>query len=75
MNHTYLYNLLKSINIYNRILIIVKTINTANRKKEEKLAKLMKKSKNEIKEEIKKEENTLLLEEIRDLLKKQSKNK
>lgn len=57
------------------IFIIVKTINTANRKKEEKLAKLMKKSKNEIKEEIKKEENTLLLEEIRDLLKKQSKNK
>ena len=57
------------------IFIIVKTINTANRKKEEKLAKLMKKSKNEIKEEIKKEENTLLLEEIRDLLKKQIKNK
>ena len=57
------------------IFIIVKAINTANKKKEEKLAKLSKKTKNEVKDEVKKDENTLLLEEIRDLLKKQSKNK
>ena len=57
------------------IFIIVKAINTANKKKEEKLAKLNKKTKNEVKDEVKKDENTLLLEEIRDLLKKQSKNK
>ena len=55
------------------IFFIVKAINKANRKSQEKLSKLSKKDKKdgkeEVKEEVKKDENTLLLEEIRDLLK------
>ncbi len=55
------------------IFFIVKAINKANKKSQEKLAKLTKKGKKdekeEVVEEVKKDENILLLEEIRDLLK------
>ena len=52
------------------IFFIVKAINKAEKKSSEKLAKLSKKDKKEeAQEEVKKDENTLLLEEIRDLLK------
>ncbi len=55
------------------IFFIVKAINKANKKSQEKLAKLSKKGKKdekeEVVEEVKKDENILLLEEIRDLLK------
>ena len=56
------------------IFFIVKAINKAEKKSAEKLAKLKKKEEEikeakEEKEEAKKDENTLLLQEIRDLLK------
>lgn len=58
------------------IFFIVKAINKANKKSQEKLAKLTKKGKKdekeEVVEEVKKDENILLLEEIRDLLKQNS---
>ena len=59
------------------IFLIIKTINKANKKSAEKLAKLSKKNKEtkeEVKEEVKKDDNILLLEEIRDLLKQNANN-
>ena len=63
------------------IFFIVKAINKAEKKGQEKLAKLKKNKKGEeVKEEIKeevpkKDDNILLLEEIRDLLKQNANNK
>ena len=58
------------------IFFIVKALNKANKKSQEKLSKLKKNKKGEVveevKEEVKKDENILLLEEIRDLLKQNS---
>ena len=58
------------------IFLIIKTINKANKKSAEKLAKLKKnkETKEEVKEEVKKDDNILLLEEIRDLLKQNTNN-
>ena len=59
------------------IFFIVKALNKANKKSQEKLSKLKKNKKGEVveevKEEFKKDENILLLEEIRDLLKQNNK--
>ena len=59
------------------IFFIVKALNKANKKSQEKLSKLKKNKKGEVveevKEEVKKDENILLLEEIRDLLKQNNK--
>ena len=59
------------------IFFIVKALNKANKKSQEKLSILKKNKKGEVveevKEEVKKDENILLLEEIRDLLKQNNK--
>ena len=57
------------------IFLFIKAINKAKRKSEEKLKKNKKEEVKEVVEEVKKDENTLLLEEIRDLLKKQNSKK